>query len=124
MKNVFMEHTVKRRSSCGRGVLKLKSWNPLPRPGQDNNKQQQRSTGHVAVQSNARGTPFCNGNTERSSKKTENHPSFGVLKGSANRSEAIGINLCLYDRLISCSRHRLLYASLLMIEKICHIIIQ
>eukprot|EP00112_Aurelia_sp_Birch-Aquarium-sp1_P017386 Seg402.6 transcript_id=Seg402.6/GoldUCD/mRNA.D3Y31 product="hypothetical protein" protein_id=Seg402.6/GoldUCD/D3Y31 len=33
----------KRRSSCGRGVLKFKSWKPLPRPG-ELNQHQERET--------------------------------------------------------------------------------
>ena len=91
--DVSMEHTVKRRSSCGRGVLKLKSWSPLPRPGQDNNKQQQRRP--VAFQ-DAGYTTLFNGNAERNSKKTEKHTSSSVLNGPTNRSEAVGIYSCLH----------------------------
>ena len=30
---VVMDKVERRRSSCGRGVLKFQSWKPLPRPG-------------------------------------------------------------------------------------------
>ena len=37
----------KRRSTCGRGVLKFKAWKPLPRPGElnkDENKETVRQS--------------------------------------------------------------------------------
>ena len=97
-----MAHIVKRQSSCGRGVLKLRNWNPLPRPGQENNARQQQNTWTSSTHDNniihGQNTVGCSKTSNDSDAQIIDRNASAVARnGPSNKSKGTGVLFCSYN---------------------------